>query len=252
MLQSNNFIKMKIYKKTLVLVFFSFFNINLSIAATDICEGFGPQAPRDITKNHGKNKVSFKLAPSYKKMNLCNIHTHTNAEHKGPDFSLFVGKDNHGGYACNKTSLTPAQLKNPSKGSFKGVKAGDTIEVHWVYSSCDVKPGIGLQSCLSPECKNPLLRVEAQIFLLANDSSVLDFANYLESKTLKNSLSQAKNIPSNTGKPIVYRGSTTGSKYNAQECSPLQVTWSVRPNCTILNIESLHNWAKKRQCLWRK
>ena len=61
-----------------------------------ICEGYGPQTPRDISKKSGINRRVFTLAPPYKKMNLCNIHTHTNAEHKGPGFSIFAGDDAQG------------------------------------------------------------------------------------------------------------------------------------------------------------
>ena len=48
-----------------------------------LCEGFGPQTPRDISGLVGTNPVTFKKAPHHSKLNLCNIHTHTNAEHKG-------------------------------------------------------------------------------------------------------------------------------------------------------------------------
>lgn len=213
-----------------------------------ICSTFGPQTPRDISNATGSNDDAFAMAPEYAKMNLCNIHTHTNAEHKGPDFSLFVGNTEHGGYACNETSsLTKEQLTDPTqgKGAFKGVKPGDTVEVHWVYSSCDVKPGEGLGSCLSEGCENPLLRVEAQVFLLVNDKYALDFNDYVYDGTIVDGFQQAKAIPEGTGRPIVFRGSTTGPKYTEQECSPLKVTWSVRPQCAKLNIASLHEWAEK-------
>ncbi len=42
--------------------------------------GFGPQSPRDIDAVEGNNSRSFNTAPAYKKMNLCNIHFHKNAE----------------------------------------------------------------------------------------------------------------------------------------------------------------------------
>jgi hypothetical protein len=230
-----------------LLVLFSL-SINSSFAKSAICEDSGPQTPRDISSKHGKNKVKFKMAPGYQEMNLCNIHTHTNAEHKGPDFSVFVNNSENGGYACNETnSLNAKQLKDPynGKGAYKGVKPGDTIEVHWVHTSCDVAPGSGLGSCLSDNCKNPLLRVEAQVFLLVNDDSALNFEDYVYDDTVKNGFHQAKRIPFDTGKPVVFRGSTTGPKYNESTCSPLKVTWSVRPQCAKLNIKSLHKWAKK-------
>ncbi len=64
-----------------------------------LCLDMGPQTPRDISDRTGLNTVSFPMAPPASEMNLCNIHTHTNAEHKGPGFSVFVGDADAGGYA---------------------------------------------------------------------------------------------------------------------------------------------------------
>ena len=61
---------------------------------------------------------------------------------------------------------------------------------------------------------------------------------------VSNDYHQAKNIPNNTGKPVVFAGSTTGPKYTEQSCSPLQVTWSVRPQCAKLDINSLSQWCE--------
>jgi hypothetical protein len=103
-------------------------------AAGAICQGFGPQAPRDITSKAGTNSRGFSLAPPASQMNLCNIHIHSNAEHKAPGFSVFAGEGVHGGYRCNETaSLTAAELENPTHGhgTCHDLKPGDTIEVHW-------------------------------------------------------------------------------------------------------------------------
>jgi hypothetical protein len=190
--------------------------------------------------------VQFDLAPPPEELNLCNIHTHTNAEHRGPGFDRFVGDGEHGGYACSRTDpLTAAQRTDPfdGKGAFKGVHPGDTIEVHWVYSSCDVSPGEGLGACLSEECTDPQLRVEAQAFLVINDPEAADFSDFTYAGA-QGELHQPKVLPTGTGEPVVFRGSTTGSSYSASKCSPLRVTWSVRPNCTELDISSLHAWAE--------
>lgn len=211
------------------------------------CADAGPQTPRDITSAAGKNTLDFPYAPHSTKMNLCNLHTHTNAEHKGPDFHIKVGDGKYGGYACNETpSLTKEQRADPfdGKGAYGKVKPGDTIEVHWVHSSCDIEPGEGLGSCLSDTCDDVRLRVEAQVFLVVNDPYALDFRDYILSKKKRNGFYQAKSIPMDTGKPVVFRGSTTGSVYNQETCSPAHVTWSVRPQCAKLNIASLHQWAE--------
>lgn len=210
-----------------------------------LCLDAGPQTPRDISNTAGLNSILFEMAPASTELNLCNIHTHTNAEHKGPGFSVFVNDSDSGGYACNGTAdLTDAELAT-APGAYGGVKPGDTIEVHWVHTSCDIEPGEGLGSCLSDTCTDPLLRVEAQTFLVVNDENALDFTEYAYGGTMRNGFHQPKAIPSDTGEPVVFRGSTTGPSYTQAKCSPLQVTWSVRPQCAKVDINSLHRWAEE-------
>ena len=212
--------------------------------ADDLCVDMGPQTPRDIASKTGSNPVRFRWAPPSKEMNLCNIHTHTNAEHKGPGFSVFVNDTDYGGYACNGTDdLTEAELA-PYDGSYGKVKSGDTIEVHWVHTSCDATPGEGLGSCVPEGCKNPSLRVETQVFLVVNDRGAADFMDYAYQGNKVNGLHQPKALPSGTGAPVVFLGSTTGPSYTQSVCSPFKVNWSVRPRCQKLDIASLDAWAK--------
>ena len=212
--------------------------------AEQLCLDAGPQTPRDISSLTGLNTVEFPMAPPASDMNLCNIHTHTNAEHKGPGFSVFVDATDSGGYACNETAdLTEAELA-AAPGAYEGVKPGDTIEVHWVHTSCDATPGAGLGACVPESCTNPLLRVEAQVFLVVNDEAALDFNEMAYGGNVVDGLHQAKTIPSDTGKPVLFRGSTTGPSYTQSSCSPAQVTWNVRPQCAKLSIQSLHAWAE--------
>jgi hypothetical protein len=227
------------------------YTVAASIAMTgmvhaEICSGFGPQTPRDITTMMGSNSQLFPLAPASTEMNLCNIHSHTNAEHKGPGFSVFVNDSTYGGYACNETTdLTEAELAMPSEEPVYGqVKPGDTIEVHWVHTSCQVSPGPGLGSCLSDSCANPTLRVETQVFLVVNDDSALDFTSFDYKGDIVNGFHQPAALPTGTGDPVVFRGSTTGPSFSQATCSPLQVTWSVRPQCAKVSYSSLQEWAK--------
>ncbi|MBF0369435.1 MAG: cadmium carbonic anhydrase [Magnetococcales bacterium] len=213
------------------------------------CTGYGPQTPRDIDQKTGKNRRSFSLAPHFTALNLCNIHFHVNAEHKAKDFSIFAGAGDHGhggGYQCVASkSLTPSELTPLQNNNCAGVQAGDTIEVHWVHSSCDITPGKGLGSCLSQSCANPNLRVETQVFTVVNDASALNFNDMNYDGHKANGLHQAKSIPDNTGAPVEFLGSTTGPAYSEQSCSPMQVSWSVRPNCAKLDINSLSQWCAK-------
>ncbi|WAP69860.1 delta-class carbonic anhydrase [Jiella pelagia] len=149
--------------------------------------------------------------------------------------------------ATRQTSSPRRSLEDPAHGfgPFKGVKPGDTVEVHWVFSSCDITPGEGLGACLSKSCSNPALRVEAQTFLVVNDAKALDFETFAYRSDGGQGYHQPPALPQDTGKPVVYLGSTTGPKYSQSACSPLQVTWSVRPQCAKLDISSLYRWAQK-------
>ena len=213
-------------------------------ADTELCLDMGPQTPRDISLASGSNNLDFPLAPAPEEMNLCNIHTHTNAEHKGPGFSVFVDDTEHGGYACNESADLQESELAPAPGAYGGVKPGDTIEVHWVHTSCPATPGEGLGACVPEGCSDPLLRVEAQAFLVVNDPNALDFTTMTYDGNMVDGRHQAKMLPTDTGIPILFRGSTTGPKYTQQTCSPANVTWNVRPQCAKLDINSLHRWVE--------
>jgi len=214
-------------------------------------KGYGPQSPRDIDQAYGTNLRKFGFAPNRGEMNLCNIHFHKNAEHKGGDYTTHAGNgDGKGkgtGYVYDG-KLSRSQLKSVKQeicgATGNPLKVGDTIEVHWVHTSCDVAPGPGLGSCLSDACANPDLRVETQVFTLVNDSSALNFNDLSYSGNQSNGFHQAKSIPSITGVPVEFMGSTTGPKYTEQACSALQVTWSVRPECAKLDINTIGKWCE--------
>jgi len=213
-------------------------------------KGFGPQSPRDIDSNLGTNNRKFGFAPEYTEMNLCNIHFHKNAEHKGGDYTTYAGngdgKGKNTGFVYDG-ELTKSQMKHVD-GDICGakgnpLKVGDTIEVHWVHTSAQIQPGPTLGACLAESTMNPGLRVEGQVFVLANDPQALDF-NELAAVEIVNGYSQAPNIPSDTGTPITYLGSTTGPSYN-EKASPLQVSWSMRPQTAVLNIASVGTWCEE-------
>lgn len=206
-------------------------------------KGFGPQSPRDIDSLKGNNTRSFSVAPPHTQMNLCNIHFHKYAEHKGGEFTRYAGngdgKGHNTGYVYNG-KLTSKELKSFK---YKNLNSGDTLEVHFVYTTAQVKPGPTLGACLSDAINNPQLRVEAQVFVLVNDKRALDFKN-LAAYAQKEGYYQAVNLPTNMGKPVQYAGSTTGPGYN-EKGSPFQVTWSVRPKVAKVNIKTLVGWMKK-------
>jgi len=209
--------------------------------------GFGPQAPRDIEVMDGTNMRTFEAAPSYTKMNICNIHFHEGAEHRGGEFTTYIGNgDGKGygtGYAYNGT-LTEAELAPISAAvganDHGDLQPGDTIETHFVHTTAQVVPGPTLGSCLSDSIMNPQLRVETIVMVLVNDENAADFVE-LATVEQVDGLYQAVNFNDNLGEAVQYAGSTTGPSYN-EKGSPLQVSWSVRPQVLKVDINSVGAW----------
>lgn len=219
------------------------------LAASSAQAGFGPQSPRDLTTPVGANTLAFGEAPPAGKLNLCNIHFHKNAEHRGGQFTSFAGNGNGKGYGTGYKydgTLSAAELAplDAPVGSHKygALEPGDTIEIHFVHSSAKVEPGPTLGACLSPSIGNPQLRVETVVAVLVNDPSAGDMVQLAEIAQ-QGELFQAPNIPSTLGTPITYAGSTTGPSYN-EVASPVQVSWSVRPDVLKLDISSVGDWLK--------
>ena len=218
-----------------------------ALAASTDGAGFGPQSPRDIDTPAGSNTRIFESAPAFTEMNLCNIHMHEGAEHKGGEFTKYAGNGNGKGYGTGfqysgeltDAELAPIDMKVGS-GKHGNLEPGDTIEVHYVHTTAQVTPGPTLGACLSDAIANPQLRVETQVFVLVNDESALDFMALTEVGE-KDGFHQALNIPSDTGAAIQYTGSTTGPSYN-EKGSPFQVSWSVRPKVGKVNIASVGEW----------
>jgi len=218
-----------------------------ALAANTEGKGFGPQAPRDLDTLTGENDRVFAEAPPYTEMNLCNIHFHAGAEHRGGQFTSYLGNgDGAGtgtgfGYSGTLTEAELAPIDQPiGDNGGGGLVPGDTIEVHYVHTTAQVTPGPTLGSCLSESIGNPQLRVETQVYVLVNDAEALDFVE-LAAHDVVDGLHQAINIPSNTGSPVQYEGSTTGPSYN-EAGSPLQVSWSVRPEVLKVNIATVGTW----------
>lgn len=218
-----------------------------ALALSTADAGFGPQAPRDISVVEGTNSRSFATAPSSSEMNLCNIHFHEGAEHKGGDFTTFAGNGNGAGYGTGflfDGDLTDAELApydgEVGKNKHGQLAPGDTIEIHYVHTTAQVTPGPTLGACLSDSIMNPQLRVEAQVFVLVNDAAAASLVDLTEIGEI-NGYQQALHIPADTGTPVQYAGSTTGPSYN-EAGSPLQVSWSVRPDVIKVNIASVAEW----------
>lgn len=219
---------------------------NANLIANTEGKGYPPQSPRDIDKTKGNNERIFSEAPSADQMNLCNIHFHKSAEHKGGEFTTYVGNgDGFGygtGYAYDGTftqqELVP--VANVCLGSHGALQSGDTIETHYVHTTALATPAPTLGACLSDADINPQLRVETIVMALVNDPNAADFGQV--SKVVKRGgYYQVPNIPEDLGAPVQYEGSTTGPSYN-EKGSPIQVSWSVRPKVLKVDINSVGDW----------
>ena len=104
----------------------------------NLCIAAGPQAPRDIDQAAGSNGVTFEMAPAIAAMNMCNIHFHRNAEHKSAAYSTFVEDGSNSGWACQEPAAGRLEEKHAEYNGCEGIAPGDTIEVHWVYTTCDI------------------------------------------------------------------------------------------------------------------
>lgn len=210
-------------------------------------QGFGPQSPRDIDMPIGANLRVFGLAPDPMRMNLCNIHLHEGAEHRGGEFTAYAGNGDGAGngsgylYTGDLSAAELAPYSHPVGATDHGALVpGDTIEVHFVYTTAQVRPGPTLGACLDPATGNPELRVEAVVMVLVNDDSAANFLELTQVATQRG-YAQAPNLPMTLGEPVLYTGSTTGPAYN-ETGSPYQVTWSVRPRVLRVSIRSLDAW----------
>jgi hypothetical protein len=210
-------------------------------------KGFGPQAPRDLSVVDGANTIDFGSAPDFALMNLCNIHFHEGAEHRGGEFTTYIGNGDGHGYGTGfkyDGQLSVAELApvDYAVGSTEHgtLEPGDTIEIHYVHSTADVKPGPTLASCLNEAVGNPQLRVEGFVYVLVNDDNAADLG-VLNSVAQANGKWQAPNMPTDAGTAVSYDGSTTGPSYN-EAASPFQVTWNVHPKVTKVSISSVAKW----------
>jgi Delta carbonic anhydrase len=199
------------------------------------CTRAGPQSPRDITKRGGTNPVTFAKAPSFARMRICDVHFHKFAEHKAPGYSKQAREGDLKGYVCNGKTPPKENSHGSSPGGCAGIAIGDTIEIHWVFTTCNVEPAPTLASCFSPNCSNPELRVEARVFYLTDNRAAGDSAHFIYKS------GNIITLPRSRG-AVEYLGSTTGEKYNNGTCSPYAVTWNVSPTCSPLKFKTINEF----------
>ena len=221
------------------------------LAQSAIGKEAGPQSPRDIDNKEGTNPITFPKAPPYTKMHLCDIHFHKSAEHKGGEFTRYAGNGDGKGFGTGfkySGSLLPEELSDYEiENEENPLYTGDTIEVHYVYSSsAKATLGHGLATCVKGYAKGtqPLLRVESQVYVLVDDDAAADFVKLNEVSKDSAGRYQAANIPD--GPSVEYQGSTTGPGYN-EKYSPYKVTWNVRTKVKKVDIKSVKRWLEHNE-----
>jgi len=225
---------------------------NASLAAATAGAGFGPQSPRDLTQAAGANPVDFGEAPDVSRMNLCNIHFHHGAEHRGGEFTKYAGNgDGHGygsGYLYTGTltdaELAPVDYKVGNE-KHSTLRPGDTIEIHYVHTTARIDPGPTLNSCMDEAIGNPQLSVVGFVYVLVNDDSAANLQK-LNEVVVVDGLHQAVNMPLNLGDPTRYHGSSTGPSFN-EAGSPFQVSWTVYPKVVKVSISSVAAWLSENE-----
>jgi hypothetical protein len=137
--------------------------------------------------------------------NLCNVHFHEPLEHAG--FAPLPPLSGEAGApVCHE------------------VENGDKVEFHWVYTNCipPVPPVQGLDNCVCDR-RDMVLRVYAQGYLVTDSGGdVAEPANGL----------------------VRYPGSTTGTSFNSDKCSPAKVNWAVSPAILPLSKSALAAWCE--------
>ena len=223
-----------------------------ALAANTDGAGFGPQAPRDIDSEGGANTLIYSEAPDREELNLCNIHFHEGAEHRGGEFTTYLGNgDGNGwntgyGYDGELTAEELAPIDYLVGTEAHPLEPGDTIEIHYVHTSSQITPGPTLGSCLSEAIGNPQLRVEGFVYVLVNDDDAADMVE-LNEVGQEDGYWQAVGMPyGDAGEPVEYAGSTTGPSYN-ENGSPFQVSWSVHPEVIKVSISSVAAWLSDNQ-----
>ncbi|CAJ1335644.1 unnamed protein product [Effrenium voratum] len=218
------------------------------------CTDAEPQSPRDVTPGYtGDLATRYEPYGEEERRNFlqANLHFHLGAEHKNVgeydqappsgDLASTVAP----GLFCNPDALSPAEKAPYNFQHCKNVSVGLTYEFHWVFSSGapgqladDGSEGeLGIADGLGgafARTVNADVVVRGQVCLIYNNASLdtaakieADYADFL-----------TKWRSPSAGQAVKYVGSTTGSSYNDNVCSPAEVNWHVDLKCCKLSAQA--------------
>ena len=196
------------------------------------CRDAREQAPIDVSATAAMGAMASEtwkraMVNDVRGMVLVNVHFHVPAEHRS-EGEYSTREVSETGFSCDEdaTPRTDGEASSDAFAHCENVALGDTVELHWVYSTggergAEISDGLG--SAFATQ-RNPLIVVRAQVFRVTNggDGAYDDDAKSLLSGWNASIVTDA----------LQYIGSTTGSKYDSiDKCSPYAVTWHVDRKC---------------------
>lgn len=209
-----------------------------------MCEEALTQSPAEVTRGYNgrKDPVDTLLHGDFVSEGMCqvNVHWHLGSEHlskgeydvPGVEFAAKYGKDMHvvPGYFCNDYNPDDAKFTTEYEWKYcKDMHVGFTYEIHWPFSSAGhcgrLSDGLGGVFCHSPTPKK--IAVQAQVFTIVNDNTY-DVEDLINGMNMTLATDVAK-----------YVGSTTGTKYGNDVCSPYApISWHVDRKCHLVSAKS--------------
>lgn len=198
------------------------------------CVDAEPQAPRDVSVGASGNLAPrTAVIPLSDVPNLVhvNTHFHLGAEHRSAgQYDIEPDTKAEGivpGFMCDTSSLTSDEMLPYDFQHCHDVEVGKSYEFHWVRSSHGSSIGPGLGGAFARGL-NPLVAVQAQVFYVANMGSNHSHPNLAHEYDA-----------ASAAETVSYMGSTTGTSWDNEYCSPLAVSWHVDPQCHCLSAASL-------------
>ncbi|CAE7315208.1 unnamed protein product [Symbiodinium sp. CCMP2456] len=225
-----------------------------------------PQAPRDVSPGYVGERIT-RYEPygsdQIDRFEQVNIHWHLGAEHRmadaydrrPPEWASYVtvlDENNVSqpvvpGLWCPTDGIDDTKL-DESSFNFTYCKAAQVgpgrLQEDGDEGQLGITAGLGgtvIAKCATLSRISQMQRVE--VCLIVNDPSLdRQHANdYVDAKN-RTFLEQWQQPPA--GSAVRYVGSTTGTAYDDEVCSPVEVNWHVDQRCCILSAQAMDNLCK--------
>ncbi|CAE7668622.1 unnamed protein product, partial [Symbiodinium microadriaticum] len=217
-----------------------------------LCEDAEPQAPRDVSPGYVGERIT-RYEPygsdQIDRFIQVNIHWHLGAEHRmedaydrrPPEWASYVTVPDENNESQQVVpGIDDAKLDESSfnftycKAAQVGPKS-DGLQEDGDEGQLGITAGLG---GAFTRTNNADVIVRAQVCLIVNDPSLND---YVDAKN-RTFLEQWQQPPA--GSAVRYVGSTTGTSYDDEVCSPVEVNWHVDQRCCTLSAQAMDNLCK--------